>query len=175
MSGLQNRVRKLEDATGINEPCEVCEAAKRFEAKLEDFHKSIRFKRAKPKPDELVTRACYWCLRPRVESWAGYSENLRALFERLSVAWEQGTLCAPENANLFEELKIACEVHERGLYGEHYDAVKALIDEYIDEMPKIAARTNPRKIYFCRGLDCHCNYPKTEEEWRARMKRRLAA
>jgi hypothetical protein len=172
---VQTRVSKLEEATGINEPCEVCEASSRLSAKITDFNRSIGFKRDKPGPGDLANKVCAWCLRSVATNYAGYSISLRVLFERCEAAFDQGAYCALENETLMEELEAACELQEREWYGTYYESVKALIDEYRAEVEEIFTRTAPRKIYLCRVPACMCDYPKTEKEWQSNVKRRLAA
>lgn len=60
---IQTRVEKLEQATGINEPCEVCdlieEFVKRSLAVMTEFGIPIR-----ESPRTAITpHTCPWCLR----------------------------------------------------------------------------------------------------------------
>jgi len=176
MSGnLQSRLGKLELSTGINEPCEVCEAIERSKIRFEELIKRLGIVERKRTP-ALMKVECKWCLR-LVEldlSFCNVSE--RVLWERMVSAFPAGTLCLPENKTLRDELNAAFERVAREKYGKHYDEYREIDNIYLDELAEISQRRVPRFHYVCRVKDCACSYPKDEAEYLSRTKSRgLAA
>lgn len=171
----ENRIRKIEEATGINEPCEVCEASNEFARRVQEFLEAHNIKRLETQPSDILTIACAWCLRPVRVSLIGFTLSERVLYERMDAVYEAGTLCEPGNATLHSELDAAFKRLSQEWYGEHAGEYEQLVEECSQKIDEIAARKAPRKIYLCRVPGCECQYPKTEEEWHRNVQRRLAA
>lgn len=171
---LQTRVNKLEQAMGIKEPCEVCEAVERSRVRFEELMSHLNIVEPKRTPVPMHFN-CAWCRRPVTVDVSDFTVSEQILYERMNTAYNDGTLCLPENKNLWDELAVAFDRVARERYGQYYDEYRKVNSIYLDELSEITRRRAPAGAYLCRVADCVCSYPKTEEEWRANVKRRLAA
>lgn len=165
---VQSRLGKLEEATGINEPCEVCETVGRFTKSAVELLNRIGI--VDRTPSAITSITCAWCLRPITVDVAEYTLSERVLFERLDAAYTNGTFCLPENKTLWDEVTAALDRSARKKYGQHYERYRELEDKCHSEINEIATRRAPLKMYLCRVAGCACEYPKTEAEWRANAK-----
>jgi hypothetical protein len=170
-TSITKRLEKLEGATGINDPCAVCDLQARFEARIEEFEKSIGIKSLRPRPCDLTYSPCSWCLRPRETNLSDYSISERALWEKWSAIHRDGLRCA--NAAVKAEVDAMCEATGRRKYGEHYDTYVAMLNEFTRGLHEI--RGVPKQIYLCRVPECQCVYPKTLEQAHANLQKKLTA
>lgn len=168
---LQNRVEKLEWATGINVPCEVCEAISRSEARTLELEARLGIIEPKVPPVPFQTN-CGWCLRPVTVDLCDFNLGERVLYERMRAVYPAGTLCLPENKALWDELTAAFDRIAREKYGDHYDQYREVQNVYLNELAEISTRRAPRTIYLCRVPGCSCSHPKTEGEWHRRVQTR---
>jgi hypothetical protein len=166
---LQTRVSKLEDVSGINEPCEVCEASKRLNMRLNEMVTRLGIVLPKSPPAKLQD-VCSWCLRPVALDLGGLKVSERVIYERMSEAYEKGTICLPENSTLRAELDAAFEREGREMYGQHYDQYMIESQIFEDEVAEISRRRVPRRLYLCCVPGCACSYPKTEDEYHRNAK-----
>lgn len=174
MGGIKDKLKRLERAAGVNEPCEVCEAINRHEASVVELMNRLGI--VEPKlPPAMFRTFCAWCLRPLTVDLSFFTLSERALFERMATAYPGGTLCLQENKNLWEELEAAFERTAREKYGPHYDEYRKLSEAHAEEMDWIFARRTPAMMYLCRVPGCRCLSPKTEDEWRRNVKTKRAA
>lgn len=174
MSNLQTRVGKLEQVTGINEPCEICEAVNKYTERIVALRKSLGIA-LRPVKSVRINVRCGWCCASHSCDVGEYTTTERALWERIKEADQSGTFCLPENRNLFDDLFAAIDRLAREDYGAHYNLYKELSDECNAKIQRVASRNVPRSIYLCRVPGCKCDYPKTEAEWHALWKGELAA
>lgn len=170
----ENRIRKIEEATGINEPCPVCEHIDDLEPRLLALAARLGVQLPQPFGPKMAF-PCYYCPRVKYLEVGEFSVSERVLFERLESAFTEGWLCMPENSTIREEIGMAIERISRAKWGEHHAKVEAVCDEHLEELKQICAHLIPRRIYVCRVPGCGCEYPKTEEEWHRNVQRRLAA
>jgi hypothetical protein len=162
---IQTRVEKLEQATGINEPCEICDLIEDYVKRELKMMAELRLPiRESPRP-VIMSRTCPWCLRSADSDRSLFTLSERVLFERRAAAAAQGQLCLPENATLDEEITAAFARVDRELYGPHYEACAGLRERFKAEVERVVARNKPRFHYLCRVEGCTCEYPKTEEEF----------
>lgn len=125
---LQNRLERLEQATGINDPCPVCDLRARFEARIKEFELSLGIKPVRPRPCDLTYSPCPCCLRQRETNLSGYSISERALWEKWKAVRRGGLRY--KNEVVKAELLAMCEAVSRRKYGEHYDTYAAMLDEF---------------------------------------------
>jgi hypothetical protein len=159
------RVKRLEIQTGINEPCEVCDAVREFGARLDELAEQHGAR--DDTPPVMMTLRCAWCLTPVRYNVAIYAPADRALFERNETAYRDGLYCLPENLDLYEETEAAFRRAARERFAACYDEYERLTAESNARIDDIARRKAPRLMYLCRVPGCQCEAPKTPEEWRA--------
>jgi hypothetical protein len=168
------RLKRIEEATGVNEPCEVCDHIEASIVQIEELALRLGVPLSEATPPEMAF-PCHYCLRVKYIKVGEFSLSERVLFERLHAAYDAGTLCTPENYRLRDEIGAACDGHSRAEWGEHFPALQSLTSEQHENLAQICAHLIPRKIYLCRVSGCGCNHSKTEEEWRTRVSKRRAA
>lgn len=166
---MQTRIKKLEHATGINEPCEVCDLVDDYAKRAVTIRRELGIPVSNPQGRAPWLHTCPWCLRQVDTDIGDFTLSERVLFERRDAAGEQGRVCAPENATLDDEIDAAVERVQRKLYGPHYETGAHLLERFKAEIDRIVERRVPRFHYLCRVEGCACGYPKTEEEFRANV------
>lgn len=168
---LERRVEKIEQATGINEPCEVCDAIDRCAKRVVELQYQLGIESDKRAPVIKHFR-CAWCLRDTVLDVVEYTEEERALVDRIEEGYANGTYCA--DPSLWDELAAAFDRVDREKYGAHYDRFREIYDACNAEIEEVMTRRAPRNLYLCRVPGCSCNSPKTEAEWLRNVRYRAA-
>jgi hypothetical protein len=178
------RVEKLEAATGINEPCEMCDLTAAQNERWTETLTRLGYRFRPVSESDILNSSCLWCERSVKINLENFNLSERVLFERSQAAHYAGTFCAPENKNLHNEVMAACERAGREKYGKLYDSeeAQALLAELEQATRDLANSLFDRGIttrhhYICQIADCKCNYPKSESEYQAneRAMRKRAA
>ncbi|MGA9996529.1 MAG: hypothetical protein WBP93_14020 [Pyrinomonadaceae bacterium] len=165
----ENRIRKMEEATGINEPCVVCDV---LNSELAEFYAWFADKSLEKLdgPRDLMPRVCHWCGKTRPQDVTHYTVNERALIERHDAAWFAGRLtCAPECKGLHDELLAMYEKHSYIQLGVYYEEGRAMSDAAVERMLAYIEENAPCPFYhyICTVEGCTCEYPKSEKEFQA--------
>ncbi|MGA9997399.1 MAG: hypothetical protein WBP93_18415 [Pyrinomonadaceae bacterium] len=178
MMKLENRLQRLEQETGINEPCVVCDVLNAELAPLYAFCIEKGLHRDEGEPRDLMPRVCHWCGKTLNQDVTSYTVSERALIERYEAAFFEGRYCAPENAGVHDKLLAMYETVSRRTSGDYYGELNELERKAVDFMLKYIEENAPRPFYhyLCTVEGCACEYPKTEAEWQANteQKRREA-
>lgn len=86
-----NRVEKLEQAAGINEPCEVCDAIDALSLHIHELMKLAGLPIEEASTDDPMLSSCAWCLRPVTLNTRRLSIE-RVLMEKLDAAAVDGSM-----------------------------------------------------------------------------------
>ncbi len=161
---LEARLRQLEKATGINEPCPVCEIMEewgvRIGAECEAAGGTCR-----DYPFVPFAEFCPYCARERVTNAGAFTEGEREVMRRYDAAFREGTVCALDKAGVDAEIAAMFERRGQEVYGAFYDRWRELREEQERAVDEVARRVAPRYHYLCRVAGCACEYPKTEYQW----------
>lgn len=160
-----SRLEKAERESGINKPCEVCELDKDNARRVHGLTVKYGHTMPEPQPHEIMESQCYWCWRTHTTSLVLMNDAERAAYLRYFAVGDAGLWCAPEHSTLKAEMSAACNNSERRFFGEHFDELKAILEDHRRDLELIAARRLPIIHYLCRVDGCECDYPKTEEDW----------
>jgi hypothetical protein len=177
---ITSRVEKLEEACGVNQPCEFCDFMEKQNRRWTETLTRYGYQSPALKESDIRLCPCAWCGRPVKTSFANFTASERALFDRMEATGRDGTMCALENATLFDEIFAACKRADAITFGEAYQAQEvqelkaAMLKETIDLTNALADRgIMPRLHYICRVDGCACNYPKSESEYQANLRVRM--
>jgi hypothetical protein len=80
---LQTRLEKLEQVTGINEPCAMCETVDKFTERMVALQKGLGIV-PKPAKPVRINIECGWCLTSRPCDVCDYTLSERTLGARSS-------------------------------------------------------------------------------------------
>jgi hypothetical protein len=173
----ESRIRKIEEATGINEPCVVCDVLNSELAEFFAWFVEKGLNKPEDTPRDLMPRVCHWCGKTRQQDVTDYSVSERALIERHDGAWFAGRFCAAENKGLHDELLSIYDERSREQLGIYYEAGRAMTNAAIERTRAYIEERHPCPFYhyICTVEGCTCEYPKSEAEWHRNVQRRLAA
>lgn len=169
MSNTENRLQRLEQETGINEPCVVCDVLNAELAPLYAFCIEKGLHRDENEPRDIMPRVCHWCGKTSNQDVTVYTVSERALIERHEAAFFEGRYCAPENKGLHDELLEMYETVSRRQSGDHYEELYALERKAVAFMLEYIEENDPCPVYhyLCTVENCACEYPKSEAEFQA--------
>lgn len=163
MSGLSDRLAKLEQAAGLCGPCQACALDRAFDARLGELSRSWGI--PPPSKARLMRVSCSWCAGGISYPAADFTPEEVAAFERCDALYWRGEVCAPEFTRVRGMMAAAGERVLVARFGEHAEDVRRLMDEYgksFDGITEMRAGC----AYLCRLPGCECEYPKTFDEWR---------
>lgn len=154
---LQTRLAKLESASGIFEPCAVCEVSEEFMERLRAMRK-MRGLPLHAAPQDTRPATCVWCARPIVSDFSHVKGSERAsverLFDRSRAAYTEGRLCDPKEREGYTQLIAIGERTGLALYGEAY---REYIRDFNAALDAATARMGqPRMLYKCQIEGCDC-------------------
>lgn len=163
-SSIERRVEKIEQATGINEPCPVCVATLRLNKRAAELQRALNL----PLPDasRMMRLRCFYCQREEVYPVGSFTPEEIAAFEADSIFYARGEMCRPEAKRAADMMLEAVERMTATYYGEHADKFQAILDDYMAEVFGDAFRFRAVSAYLCRVPGCGCDYPRTLAEWR---------
>ena len=166
---LAAKLGKLERVAGIGGPCEACELAADFDARLGELMREWGI--PPPAQGGRIRSSCTWCARVTYFPAAGYTPGEVAAFERTDALYWRGELCLPEYDRLGKIVQATEPRMLRERFGGHADEVLRLKDKYreaCDRLREMRAAT----AYLCCVPGCTCEFPKTLDEWRERVEAR---
>ncbi len=161
---LEGRVRKIEEAAGINDPCWMCEVCDGMAREFINYLEARGATIPEVSPADLLPDACPACGRAAQTNVAGYDESERALFLKSKEAvrlFYQGEIGFEESDALLTEFIEIAERKDEAQMGEHYKAAMAVSQkwarefyeqpEVIERMKRFAARRG-LSGWFTEGL-----------------------
>jgi hypothetical protein len=149
MTGLRDRMRKLEEATGWQRPCAVCDAISAWSERVA----ALRTTPPRGAP-VFYDSTCAWCLRVVRCDLADYTPAEQKLYRRWLALLDAGQLCAPETESLWAQLESAFDGHGRELYGPGYGALAAELERALARA--CAEMVTPLRPPVCRVPNCTC-------------------
>jgi hypothetical protein len=161
---LHGRVKKIEEATGINDPCWMCEVCDGMAREFINYLEARGAPLPQVSPADLLPNACPACGLAGQTNVAGYDESERALFLKSKEAvrlFYQGEIGFEESDALLTEFIEIAERKDEAQMGEHYKAAMAVSQKWarefygqpatIERMKRFAARRG-LPGWFTEGL-----------------------
>jgi hypothetical protein len=145
---IKKRIARIEDETGIKEPCAVCEVTSRYCEKL------IAVRKLPPaSPALMVNRRCAWCGCPYSVNMGDYGPELAKEWEECLALHDAGKYCDPKVQARYEGARARMEERSREIYGPEYTAIIQEAERAMDEV----TRALPLRIpYVCTVEGCTC-------------------
>lgn len=142
---LQSRVKKIEEETGIADPCWMCEATAGITLAFRGCLESRGVFIPNAAPWDLMTMPCVACGKPEPVSLTNYDKGERELYIKTHEA-----LAAHYNGKMtFEELNVwlskfieLCDRKDGERIGEHFKEARACASRWVHsyyDRPDVAA------------------------------------
>lgn len=163
---LKGRLEKAAQASGVDEPCEGCEARKRFEVRAWELAQSLGL----PLLDDSQSfrLACVFCAEPIIYPVGHFTPDEVAAFEAHDGFYWRGELCLPAARAADEAQRAACDRAAVLHYGDHAGDFRRISDDYAAELRNLKTM-RLSTAYVCRVPGCECEFPKTVEMWRTNV------
>jgi hypothetical protein len=144
---LTRRVERLESASGINEPCAVCDAIHRMGDRL------ALIRKVEMKSSEVYESRCAWCGRSAKYLTDTSDPTFAELYKRWTDLMDAGKHCDPATQEMYSRLTVLFRQRGLDLYGPEYERV---LEQFELEMREISMVQKPRFPYVCTVEGCTC-------------------